>query len=121
MSLEVVNLSHIFLDATKLVFLLHKRDSFEISTIRPMLVLISRQVNCMTERVSIHGINTSQYVVNQMRSERVVAVLSVHFNYAEVMFVHAINIEHASALLICVVSVQVQLMFSDVALRTLHE
>lgn len=115
MSLEIVNLAHVFLNASILIFLLHVCDCSEICTVGPVLVLVSCQVNCMTEGVAIHGIDTSQYVVYEMRGERVVAVLSIHFNNSKVVLVHAVDIEHASTLLVIVVSMQMQLVFGNIA------
>lgn len=97
MGLEVVDLPHVLLNASELVFFLHVRDGSEVRAVGPVFVLVSGEVDGVAERVAVHRVDSANDVVDQLRRERVVAVLSVHLDHAEVVFGDAVDVVHLGA------------------------
>jgi hypothetical protein len=95
--LEVIKLSHVLLNASELVFFLHVRDRPEVRAVGPVFVLVGSEVDGVAERVAVHRVDPANDVVDQLRRERVIAVLAIHLDHAEIVYGVAVNVVHLGA------------------------
>jgi len=96
-SLKIVKFFHILLNPTSGIFFFHVSNRFEVSAVTEVLALLRAQVNSVHGMVVVHGVEAAINVRDHTLTQRVKAMLLVHFDHAQVAIKLRVEIAHRVA------------------------